>query len=137
MGEVYNIGGNNEWTNIDIVTLICEQMDKHHPQGAPHTKLITHVTDRLGHDRRYAIDASKIMSELGYKPAETFETGIRKTIQWYLNNEVWWRGILDVSSKPASITHRRLRRSDLGRSSVSPVPLKKKISKISDDTADR
>ncbi|HRB98361.1 MAG TPA: dTDP-glucose 4,6-dehydratase, partial [Nitrosomonas sp.] len=57
------------------------------------------VTDRLGHDRRYAIDASKIMSELSYKPAETFETGIRKTIQWYLDNEVWWRGILDGSYK--------------------------------------
>jgi len=99
VGEVYNIGGNNEWTNIDIVTLICEQMDKHHPQGAPHTQLITHVTDRLGHDRRYAIDASKIMGELGYKPAESFETGIRKTIQWYLDNEDWWRGILDGSYK--------------------------------------
>jgi dTDP-glucose 4,6-dehydratase len=95
--HTYNIGGNNEWTNIDIVTLVCELMDQHHPVGAPHTDLITYVKDRAGHDRRYAIDASKIMSELGYKPVETFETGIRKTVQWYLDNEQWWRCIMDGS----------------------------------------
>jgi len=99
VGEVYNIGGNNEWANINIVNLVCELMDKHHSEGVPHTNLITYVTDRLGHDRRYAIDASKIMSELGYKPEETFETGIRKTIQWYLDNESWWRGVMDGSYK--------------------------------------
>lgn len=95
--NTYNIGGNNEWTNIDIVTLVCELMDQHHPEGAPHTDLITHVKDRAGHDRRYAIDASKITNELGYEPQETFETGIRKTIQWYLDNESWWRAIMDGS----------------------------------------
>ncbi len=97
VGEVYNIGGNNEWTNIDIVKLVCVLMDQHHPEGAPHTNLITHVTDRLGHDRRYAIDATKITKELGYKPKETFETGIRKTVQWYLYHEDWWRGVMDGS----------------------------------------
>lgn len=95
--ETYNIGGNNEWTNMDIVTLVCDLMDKHHPDGAPHTQLITHVKDRLGHDRRYAIDAGKIMSELGYSPAETFKTGIRKTVNWYIKNESWWRRVMDGS----------------------------------------
>ncbi|GJM17454.1 MAG: dTDP-glucose 4,6-dehydratase [Thermodesulfobacteriota bacterium] len=95
--NTYNIGGNNEWTNIDIVILICELMDQHDPKGAPHNRLVSYVTDRLGHDRRYAIDASKIMSELGYKPEETFETGIRQTIQWYLDNERWWRKVMDGS----------------------------------------
>ena len=95
--NTYNIGGNNEWTNIDIVSLVCELMDQHHPEGAPHKKLITYVKDRAGHDRRYAIDASKISSELGYQPEETFESGIRKTVQWYLDNEQWWRNIMDGS----------------------------------------
>lgn len=97
-GEIdntYNIGGNNEWANIDIVTLVCKQMDQHHPKGAPHTQLITHVKDRAGHDRRYAIDAEKITQQLSYKPEETFETGIRKTIAWYLANEKWWRDVMD------------------------------------------
>ncbi|MCP4236409.1 MAG: dTDP-glucose 4,6-dehydratase [Aestuariibacter sp.] len=89
--NTYNIGGNNEWTNIDIVTLVCELLDLHHPEGAPHKSLITYVKDRAGHDRRYAIDASKITSRLGYAPQETFETGIRKSVQWYLDNEAWWR----------------------------------------------
>ncbi len=95
--NTYNIGGNNEWTNIDIVTLICELMDEHHPAGAPHRQLISYVRDRPGHDRRYAINAGKITNELGYAPAETFETGIRKTVQWYLDNEPWWRAIMDGS----------------------------------------
>jgi dTDP-glucose 4,6-dehydratase len=95
--NTYNIGGNNEWANIDIVNLICELMDQHHPEGAPHTQLITYVTDRLGHDRRYAINATKIMNELGYAPQETFETGIRKTVRWYLENEQRWRRIMDGS----------------------------------------
>ncbi len=97
VGETYNIGGNNEWTNIDIVNLICGLMDHYHPKGAPHADLITYVADRPGHDRRYAIDASKIIHELGYKPVETFETGIRRTIEWYLENERWWRGVMDGS----------------------------------------
>ena len=96
-GEVYNIGGNNEWQNIDIVKLVCNLMDKHHPQGAPHSNLIEYVKDRLGHDRRYAIDAGKITKELGYQPIETFETGITKTVEWYIKNEKWWRNIMDNS----------------------------------------
>jgi len=95
--NTYNIGGNNEWTNIDIVSLVCELMDEYHPEGAPHTDLITYVKDRPGHDRRYAINAGKIMSQLGYAPVETFETGIRKTVSWYLDNEDWWRKIMDGS----------------------------------------
>lgn len=97
--NTYNIGGNNEWINIDIVTLICELMDQHHPEGAPHKELITYVTDRVGHDRRYAIDASKIMGELGYKPVDMFDTGIRKTVEWYLKNEYWWRKVMDGGHK--------------------------------------
>lgn len=97
--ETYNIGGHNEWANIDIVTLICELMDEHHPEGAPHTQLITYVKDRAGHDRRYAINAGKIQSELGFSPAETFETGIRKTLAWYLEQEAWWRRVMDGSYK--------------------------------------
>jgi len=97
VGETYNIGGNNERTNIDIVHVICELMDQYHPEGAPHADLITHVADRPGHDRRYAIDASKIIHELGYRPLETFESGIRKTIEWYLENRRWWRGVMDGS----------------------------------------
>lgn len=93
--NTYNIGGNNEWTNIAIVSLICDLMDQHHPTGAPHKKLISHVTDRLGHDRRYAINATKIEHELGYQPRETFETGIKKTLAWYLENESWWRSVMD------------------------------------------
>jgi len=72
-------------------------MDEYHPEGGPHKKLITYVKDRAGHDRRYAIDASKIMGELGYNPVESFETGIRKTVQWCLDNEAWWRGVMDGS----------------------------------------
>jgi dTDP-glucose 4,6-dehydratase len=90
-GETYNIGGWNEKTNIDIVKTICQLLDEMHPdpQNGSYQRLITHVTDRPGHDRRYAIDARKIERDLGWKPAETFETGIRKTISWYLENPEW------------------------------------------------
>ncbi|MBD3319640.1 MAG: dTDP-glucose 4,6-dehydratase [Chitinivibrionales bacterium] len=87
-GEVYNIGGNNEMKNIDIVKLILKQMDK--PES-----LITHVTDRLGHDRRYAIDASKIRDHIGWTPSVTFDQGIARTIQWYLANKKWWQDLLE------------------------------------------
>jgi dTDP-glucose 4,6-dehydratase len=87
LGEVYNIGGHNEKRNIDIVKLILQKLGK--PES-----LITFVKDRPGHDRRYAIDASKIERELGWKPQETFETGIEKTIQWYLDNRKWWERII-------------------------------------------
>jgi len=84
LGEVYNIGGINEWKNIDICRLICQLMDEHNPENAPHEQLITFVTDRLGHDWRYAIDATKMNDKLNWLPAETFESGIRKTVEWYL-----------------------------------------------------
>jgi dTDP-glucose 4,6-dehydratase len=89
-GETYNIGGHNEWANLRIVELICDLMDELAPHlGGDSRKLITFVKDRPGHDRRYAIDAGKIQRELGWTPAHTFETGIRETIQWYLNNQEW------------------------------------------------
>ncbi|MGZ4958570.1 MAG: dTDP-glucose 4,6-dehydratase [Methylomonas sp.] len=90
-GETYNIGGWNEKPNIDIVHTVCALLDelRAHPDGKSYKEQITYVTDRPGHDRRYAIDASKIERELGWKPAETFETGIRKTVQWYLENQDW------------------------------------------------
>jgi dTDP-glucose 4,6-dehydratase len=90
LGETYNIGGHNEWSNIRIVELICDLMDQLAPHlGGGSRKLIQFVKDRPGHDRRYAIDAGKIQKELGWKPAHTFETGIRETIQWYLDNQEW------------------------------------------------
>lgn len=90
-GETYNIGGNNEWKNIDIVNLICEILDELVPSSPhrPHSSLITFVKDRPGHDRRYAIDASKIKRDLGWEPEYTFERGIRETIKWYLENRDW------------------------------------------------
>ena len=89
-GQTYNIGGWNEKPNLEIVHAVCGLLDelKPHPDG-PYTRLITHVTDRPGHDRRYAIDASKIERELGWRPAETFESGLRKTVRWYLDNTAW------------------------------------------------
>ncbi|MFK8081346.1 MAG: dTDP-glucose 4,6-dehydratase [Granulosicoccus sp.] len=112
LGETYNIGGVNEWTNIDIVTLICGLVDKsfsdndalrsQYPQcpaaaGNKCSSLINYVTDRAGHDFRYAIDTTKIREELGYEPAITFEQGIALTLEWYLSNEPWWRSVLDGS----------------------------------------
>lgn len=109
LGECYNIGGVNEWANIDIVQLICRLMNEafvtspelvqQYPMATKAAaggseSLITYVEDRAGHDRRYAIDPLKSENVLGYKPAESFETGIRKTIDWYLNNKSWWQGLL-------------------------------------------
>ncbi len=93
-GEKYNVGGRNERTNMEVIRGICELMDAFHPQGAPHERLITHVEDRPGHDRRYAIDASKIENELGWRARETFDSGLRKTVRWYLDNEDWWRPLI-------------------------------------------
>jgi dTDP-glucose 4,6-dehydratase len=95
VGETYNIGGWNEKTNLDVVHKICGILDELAPRsdGKPYADQITYVTDRPGHDRRYAIDASKINQELGWKPAETFETGIRKTVQWYLDNQDWVKNV--------------------------------------------
>ena len=89
LGEVYNIGGNNEWTNIDIVGLICDRLDQLRPGTTPYRELITYVRDRPGHDRRYAIDSSKMKAELGWQPAHRFETGIEATLGWYLDNLDW------------------------------------------------
>jgi dTDP-glucose 4,6-dehydratase len=90
VGEVYNIGGWNEKPNRDIVHTVCALLDELRPSSeGPYTRLITHVSDRPGHDRRYAIDARKIERELGWRPAETFDSGIRKTVQWYLENSEW------------------------------------------------
>lgn len=99
-GETYNIGGHNEQRNLAVVHLICEylQQDKPHPDGPDgYKKLIKFVVDRPGHDTRYAIDASKIERELGWKPVETFESGLRKTVRWYLDNKGWWQRVLDGS----------------------------------------
>jgi dTDP-glucose 4,6-dehydratase len=90
LGETYNVGGWNEMPNIEIVKTVCALLDEMRPDAAgPYTRLLAYVKDRPGHDRRYAIDASKIHQELGWKPAETFETGIRKTVRWYLDNMGW------------------------------------------------
>ncbi len=101
VGETYNIGGHNERRNIDVVNTICRILDElvpAKPQGiARYDELITFVADRPGHDVRYAIDASKIKRELGWEPEETFDSGIRKTIEWYLANEDWWRRVQDGS----------------------------------------
>ena len=101
MGEVYNVGGWNEKPNLDIVHTVCALLDELKPRtdGKPYKEQITYVTDRPGHDRRYAIDARKIESQLGWKPAETFESGIRKTVQWYLDNPEWVANVQSGSYK--------------------------------------
>ncbi len=114
IGETYNIGGNNEQSNLDIVNLICRMLDEEFAQnaemaarfpnapqvtGGSASDLITHVQDRLGHDRRYAINATKIENELGYTPVESFQSGFQKTLKWYLTNEEWWRSVMDGSYK--------------------------------------
>ena len=111
-GETYNIGGHNEWRNIDVVRRLCDLFDDRFANdpslaarfpdspcaaGQSASSLITFVTDRPGHDTRYAIDARKVSGELGFEPVETFETGLAKTVDWYLANEPWWRAILDGS----------------------------------------
>jgi dTDP-glucose 4,6-dehydratase len=99
LGETYNVGGWNEKPNLEVVHAICSILDGLRPKadGSSYASQITYVKDRPGHDRRYAIDASKLERELGWKPAETFETGIQKTIQWYLDNQEWTEGVLSGS----------------------------------------
>jgi dTDP-glucose 4,6-dehydratase len=121
-GETYNIGGNNERPNMEIVTLLCDLMDaafratptlsERFPQAPPAdgracADLITHVTDRPGHDRRYAINAQKAMQTLGYRPEITFENGLQQTLSWYLDNETWWRRVMDGSYRDWMDLHYR------------------------------
>jgi dTDP-glucose 4,6-dehydratase len=95
VGETYNVGGHNERTNLQVVEAICDLLDTVAPNPTgPHRRLISFVADRPGHDRRYAIDASKLRSELGWHAQENFETGIEKTLRWYIDNEPWWKAIL-------------------------------------------
>lgn len=116
-GETYNIGGNNEWANLNVVELLCSILDQRfqadsslaerYPdspcaRGEQASSLITFVTDRPGHDTRYAINANKIMAELGYSPLEDFESGLNRTVDWYLANEPWWRAIQDGSYRESS-----------------------------------
>jgi dTDP-glucose 4,6-dehydratase len=111
-GETYNVGGRNEWRNVDVVRLLCDLLDEafasdsslasrfpHSPaaNGRRSRDLVTFVKDRPGHDRRYAVDCGKIERELGFTPRESFETGLRKTVAWYLKHEPWWRGVMDGS----------------------------------------
>jgi dTDP-glucose 4,6-dehydratase len=89
-GETYNVGGRNERTNLKVVETVCDILDELRPMGGHYRDLITFVADRPGHDQRYAIDATKLEKELGWRARESFDTGIRKTVQWYLDNEWWW-----------------------------------------------
>lgn len=100
-GECYNVGGHNERTNLQVVQAICAILDELRPRadGHAYAEQITFVKDRPGHDARYAIDPSKIMAELGWKPQETFETGLRRTIQWYLANEAWWQPLRQAAEQ--------------------------------------
>lgn len=93
LGRTYNIGGENEVANIDLVKTICGLLDELRPIDTPYAKLITFVTDRPGHDLRYAIDPTRVRNELGWRPSVTLEEGLRKTVQWYLDNELWWRAL--------------------------------------------
>ena len=97
LGEVYNVGGNEERQNIEIVNMVCQLLDEMSPGSTPKSELITYVKDRPGHDQRYAIDASKLLNELGWQPKETFASGIRKTLQWYLDNQLWVDRVKDGS----------------------------------------
>ncbi len=95
IGETYNVGGRNERTNIEVVTRICAVLNDMRPESDDHARLITFVADRPGHDARYAIDATKLERDLGWKAIETFDSGIEKTVHWYLANEWWWRPLRD------------------------------------------
>src|SRR5262249_17467427 len=96
MGETYNIGGDSERRNIDVVNAICDILDRLAPRksASPHPELITFVTDRPGHDFRYAIDCSKVKTELGWKPRNSFESGLATTVKWYADNRAWWQPLL-------------------------------------------
>ena len=104
-GETYNIGGNAERANIDVVNAICSIMDEHRPHAAPHAKRITYVKDRPGHDRRYAIDAGKIARELRWQPVERFESGLRATVEWYLSNMDWVQAVASGAYRAWTLGH--------------------------------
>jgi dTDP-glucose 4,6-dehydratase len=101
IGETYNIGGHNEKQNREVIHALCAALEELVPDkptgGNKYVDLIKYVTDRPGHDQRYAIDATKIERELGWRPQESFESGLRKTVEWYLNNQTWWRHVQDGS----------------------------------------
>jgi len=99
LGETYNVGGRNERTNMQVVNRVCELLDELVPADAPKCDLITNVTDRPGHDRRYAIDVTKLENELGWRAKENFETGMEKTVRWYLDNSDWWQPLRDGGHK--------------------------------------
>jgi dTDP-glucose 4,6-dehydratase len=103
VGESYNVGGFNERTNLDVVRRICTLLDERCPKSFPHADLITYVKDRPGHDKRYAIDASKLSRELGWKPNETFETGIARTVDWFLARRDWWEPLRKVGHGEARL----------------------------------
>jgi dTDP-glucose 4,6-dehydratase len=107
LGEVYNIGGSSEQANIDVVQTLCRILDEERPRadGKPYAEQITYVKDRPGHDRRYAIDARKISGELGWRPAETFETGIRRTVRWYLDHQPWVANVTSGAYRDWIATH--------------------------------
>jgi dTDP-glucose 4,6-dehydratase len=110
VGQTYNVGGRQERSNREVVEAICDLLDDLQPASEPRRRLITFVRDRPGHDRRYAIDPSKIESQLGWRATETFESGLRKTVRWYWENQPWWRAILHRGYEPTRIglvTHRR------------------------------
>ncbi|NNE80996.1 MAG: dTDP-glucose 4,6-dehydratase [Silicimonas sp.] len=99
LGRSYNIGGENEATNVDLVRMICKLLDERRPDAAPHERLIEFVDDRPGHDMRYAIDPSRIREELGWRPSVTLEEGLALTVDWYLANEDWWRPLLKIATE--------------------------------------
>ncbi|MEL7027187.1 MAG: dTDP-glucose 4,6-dehydratase [Pseudomonadota bacterium] len=99
VGESYNIGGENEATNIDLVRKICALLDERRPAAAPHDKLIKFVTDRPGHDMRYAIDPTRIRTELGWRPSVTLDEGLTKTVDWFLDNEAWWQPLREAAQE--------------------------------------
>jgi dTDP-glucose 4,6-dehydratase len=129
VGETYNVGGRNEWKNVDVVRLLCDLLDQafaadrslaaRFPEspparGRPCAGLVTYVKDRPGHDRRYAVDCTRLERELGFTPRETFETGLGKTVAWYLAHEPWWRGVMDGS-------YRAWMRQQYGEPTATPV----------------
>ena len=114
-GEMYNLGGGNQWTNIDLVKTLCAILDELHPESPhfPHESLITFVADRPGHDRRYAMDIAKISGDLGWRPREGLESGLRKTVGWYLNNMDW---VQTIRKEPRYLQWMEANYSDRGGS---------------------